>query len=168
VARLSVTLYRDGREPVTRVDRPSGDRLFDRSLSTLFGRSPYDHPLPPFPAGILEDSMRVRVGLGEEPGDSAGAAVVRFAAQQSPVRVTTGSLRVYRPSSGALSSTARPSAVVKYDIDPTGRIAAIQVLRSSNTAFSQSAVSALQGATFTPAQSNCRPISQSVVQSFGN
>lgn len=168
VARLSVTLYRDGREPAVRMDHPSGDRLFDRSLSTLFGHSPYDHPLPPFPPGILEDSLRVRVDLGEEPGDSTRAAVVRFAAQQSPVRVTTGSLRVYRPSPGALASAARPSAVLKYDVDPAGRITAVQVLRSSSPGFAQAAVTGLQGATFTPAQSNCRPISQSVVQSFGN
>jgi hypothetical protein len=168
VARLAVTLYRDAREPAVQVLRPSGDRTFDRSLASIFGRSPYDHPLPPLPAALAADSLRVLVSLGEEPADSA-AGMMRFAAQQSPVRVTPGSLRVTRPrpSPGA-ASAAQPSAIVKYDVDAEGRIAAIQVLRSSTPGFAEAVADGLRAARFIPAQSNCRPIAQSVVQSFGN
>ena len=165
VARLAVTLYRDAREPAVQVVRQSGDRLFDRSLASIFGRSPYDHPLPPYPAALAADSVRVLVGLGEEHADSA--AVVRFAAQQGPVRIAPGSLRVVPPAPRAASS-ARPSAVVKYDVDAAGRIASIQVLRSSSPDFAAAVAAGLRAARLTPSQSNCRPIAQSVVQSFGN
>jgi hypothetical protein len=166
VARLAVTLYRDGREPSVQVVRASGDRLFDRSLPTLFGRSPYPHPLPPYPAALATDSLRVLVSLGEESGDPA--AVVRFAAQQSPVRVVPGSLRVMPPAPSGGAAAARPSAVVKYDVDTDGRIAAIQVLRSSSPDMAEAVAAGLRTARFIPSRSNCRPIAQSVVQSFGN
>lgn len=165
VARLAVTLYRDGREPAVRVERPSGDRLFDRSLTTLFGRSPYDHPLPPFPAGLSADSVGVVVTLGEEPGDSA--RVVRFAAQQTTARIVPGSFRLTRRRPAQGSAAARTSATVKYDVDARGQMSAVQVLRASVADFGEAVAEALQGASFTPSQSNCRPIAQSVVQEFG-
>ncbi|HKP74847.1 MAG TPA: hypothetical protein VJT67_04855 [Longimicrobiaceae bacterium] len=165
VARLAVTLYRDGREPAVSIERPSGDRLFDRSLETIFGRSPYDHPLPPFPASLAADSLRVTVTLGEEPADSA--ATVRFAAQQTPVRPVRSSLRVVptRSMSG-LAANARVLAVVKYDVSVDGRASNLQVLRALPLPFGEAVGDAILNASFTPAQSNCRPIAQSVVQEF--
>jgi outer membrane biosynthesis protein TonB len=165
VARLAVTLYRDGREPAVSIERPSGDRLFDRSLETIFGRSPYDHPLPPFPASLAADSLRVTVTLGEEPADSA--ATVRFAAQQTPVRPVASTLHVFptRAMSSA-AANARVLAVVKYDVGIDGRASHLQVLRALPPAFGEAVGEAILNASFTPAQSNCRPIAQSVVQDF--
>jgi hypothetical protein len=165
VARLAVTLYRDGREPAVTVEKSSGDRLFDRSLETIFGQSPYDHPIPPFPESLAADSMRVTVTLGEEPADSA--ATVRFAAQQTAVRPVRSSLRVVptRSMSG-LAANARVFAMVKYDVGVTGRASNVQVLRALPLPFGEAVADALLNASFTPAQSNCRPIAQSVVQEF--
>ena len=164
VARLEATLYRDGREPSVRVERPSGDRLFDRSLTTIFGRSPYEHPLPPFPAGLTADSVRVRVSLGEEPEGSA--AVVRFAAQQTPARMVPGTLRgterrpYVRPGSW-------PVAIIKYDVGPDARVSGIQVLSATTREIGEAVALSVERASFTPAKSNCREIAQSVVQQFG-
>jgi hypothetical protein len=165
VARLAVTLYRDGREPAVSIERPSGDRLFDRSLETIFGRSPYDHPIPPLPASLAADSLRVTVTLGEEPADSS--ATVRFAAQQTPVRPVSNTLRVVptRSMSG-IAANARVLAVVKYDVGVDGRASSLQLLRALPPAFGEAVGEAILNASFTPAQSNCRPIAQSVVQDF--
>lgn len=165
VARLAVTLYRDGRAPAVAVERPSGDRLFDRSLETIFGRSPYDHPLPPFPATVSADSLRVTVTLGEEPADSA--ATVRFAAQQTPVRPIRSSLRVVPlRSMSATAAAGRVLATVKYDVGLDGSASNVQILRALPTVFGEAVGEAILNARFTPAQSNCRPVAQSVVQEF--
>jgi hypothetical protein len=165
VARLAVTLFRDGRAPAVTVEKSSGDRLFDRSLETIFGESPYDHPIPPYPASLAADSLRVTVTLGEEPADSA--ATVRFAEQQTAVRPVRSSLRVVptRSMSG-LAANARVIATVKYDVGVTGRASNVQVLRALPLPFGEAVADAILNASFTPAQSNCRPISQSVVQEF--
>jgi hypothetical protein len=166
VARLEATLYRDGREPAVRVERPSGDRLFDRSLATIFGRSPYDHPLPPFPAGLAADSVRVLLNLGEEPQGSA--AVVRFAAQQTPVRLVPGTLRPSTSRRPYIPPGSTPTfATIKYDVSADGRISGTQVLRATTQEIGEIVAEQLGLASFTPARSNCREIAQSVVQQFG-
>jgi hypothetical protein len=165
VARLEATLYRDGREPAVRVERPSGDRLFDRSLTTIFGRSPYAHPLPPFPAGLAADSVRVLLSLGEEPQGTA--AVVRFAAQQTPARMVPGTLRPTQRRLYIPPGTERSASFIKYDVAADGRISGIQVLRTTTREIGEAVVESLERASFTPAQSNCREIAQSVVQQFG-
>ena len=105
------------------------------------------------------------VGLGEEPGDSD--AVVRFAAQQTPVRPVRSSLRVTlsRPVSSS-AATARVMATVKYDVGLDGGASNLQVLRALPSAFGEAVGEAVLRARFTPAQSNCRPVAQSVVQDF--
>jgi hypothetical protein len=160
-ARVAMTLYLDGRQaPALSILEGSGDRDFDASLGTItenprLGR----HPLP----GVLADSVRVLIGFGHppEPGD----AVVRFAVQQTPVRVVPGTLVAIPPP-----DMRSPSATVTYDVDERGRVKAssIRVLRVSDERFSHILRMALWRARFEPAQANCRPIARTVVQQFGN
>jgi hypothetical protein len=168
-ARMAVTFYRDGRAAAARVVRGSGDRLFDRSLATIFGRSPYDHPLPAFPAGAAADSVQLLVGLGETP-DAGTLAVKRFAAQQSPVRVVEGTLRInaQRAAWGTGASGVR-FAIVKYNVNEQGRLVGeVETIRSSDREMSLAVGNGLAQARFEPARSNCRVIAQSVVQNFSN
>jgi hypothetical protein len=163
VARIAATLYRDGRRPSARVVSASGDTLFDASLGSIFGDSPHDHPLPPFPVAITADSVQVIVGLGETP-DSAAAGVARFAAQQRPARMTTRPRITAPPLDGP---RAPRFARVKYDVDADGRIGQVEVLATSDPGFASAVRAGLRQARFAPPQSNCRPISQTMVQNFG-
>ena len=163
VARISATLYRGGRRPSATVIRASGDALFDASLASIFGDSPHDHPLPPFPAAVTGDSIRVIVGLGEAP-DSAAIGVARFAAQQRPARMTTRPRITAPPLPGP---GAPRFARVKYDVGADGRIGQVEVLATSDPGFASAVRAGLRQGRFAPPQSNCRPISQTMVQNFG-
>jgi hypothetical protein len=166
VARAEVTLRRTGRPALLRVVQPSGDRAFDRSLEPIFrDGAPASPDLPALLAGLAGDSLRVTIGFGGAP--EAGAPVVRFAVHQEPVRVVPGSLNVSRPAQSG--GDRPPAATVKYDVDPAGRVipGSVEVLDSSDRAFAAAVRDGLMRARFTPAQSNCRPVSLSVVQTFG-
>jgi TonB family protein len=163
VARVEITLRRTGRPDEARVAASSGDRAFDRSLTGLFREGAPGAPdLPALPAGA--DSVRVTVGFGG--AAPAGAGLVRFARQQSPVEVVPGSLQV-TPPRGASGSTAH--ATVKYDVDPSGALVAssIQFLSSSDREMEQNVRAGLLRARFQPARSDCRAVALSVVQQFG-
>lgn len=164
VARGEVTLRRTGRPAAMAVVQPSGDRAFDRSLEDIFrDGAPGGPQVPALPPGTAGDSLRVIVGFGGTP--DPGAAVVRFAVHQEPVRVVPGTLQVRRPSQ---FGPVVPSATVKYDVDADGRLVpgSVEVLASTDRAFSENVRGALEGARFTAARSNCRPVSLSVVQTF--
>ncbi len=164
VARISATLYRDGRRPAARVVQPSGDALFDASLATIFGDSPHDHPLPAFPASATADSVQVMIGLGEPPGGGT-IALVRFAAQQRPARMTTRPRITAPPLPGA---SFRRFARVKYDVGADGRIGPVEVIETSDPGFAAAVRDGLRQARFEPPQSNCRPVAQTMVQNFGS
>lgn len=165
VGRVEVTLRRTGRPGEARVTAPSGDRAFDRSLTDAFtDGAPGAPALPATPAGL--DSLRVAVGFGTEP--EAGAAVVRFAAQQSPVVVVQGTLTVAQPPRSGMGGAAS-AATARYDVDASGRIVpgSIDVLTSTDRTMEQNVRAGLLRARFTPAQSNCRAVPLTVVQTFG-
>lgn len=166
VARLAITMKANGAgDP----EMLSGlqDRAFQRTLREIFTEDPTgQHPLPPLPAGA--NSVRVIVGFGMAPA-AEDVGTVRFAAQQTPVRVLPLTLRRVE-GTRSMQSVGRPFATVKYDVDSSGRIdmGSIQVLESSNSDFARIAIEALRQGGFTPAQHDCRPIPLSVVQNFGN
>jgi hypothetical protein len=139
----------------------SGDELFDRSLGTIFNDPLPASPPLPSPPPSAPNPVRLLLRFGGEPAPGERAAVVRFARQQLPVRVASGSLAVYGPS-GA-------SGVMKYDVDTDGRVipGSVQTLESSDNAFALDVERGLYRARFTPAQGDCAPIKLTVVQSFG-
>jgi hypothetical protein len=164
VARLEVTLRRRGRHGEPRVFAVSGDPAFDRTLPEIFrGGAPGGPELPILPAGL--DSVRVVVGFGASPEKEA--QVVRFAVQQTPVRVVPGTLNVARPRAGG---GAPASATAKYEVDSHGSVSpgSIEFVESSDREMEGAVRAGLRRARFTPAQSNCRAIPLSVVQVFGN
>ncbi|HEX6370264.1 MAG TPA: hypothetical protein VF006_15195 [Longimicrobium sp.] len=166
VARVEVTLRRGAPAGEASVTEPSGDRAFDRTLPELFrDGAPASPDLPALPAGL--DSVRLVVGFGTEPEEGAGA--VRFAAQQTPLTVVPGTLTVARPASPPAAAGPPLPVTVKYDVDEGGRIIAssIEVLEGSDRSMTGSVQAGLLRARFTPARSNCRPVSLSVVQQFG-
>lgn len=162
VARVEVTLRRTGRPGAVTVVQPSGDRAFDRSLEGIFrDGAPGAPDLPNLSAA---DSVRVVVGFGAAP--EPGAATVRFAVQQEPVRVL--SLEVLRPPQSG-SSVSPPSATAKYDVDVAGRVipGSIELLDSPDRPFGEAVRAGLQRARFTPARSDCRAVAITVTQQFG-
>jgi len=139
----------------------SGDDRFDESIETII-----DEPMPggpEWPAVASGDSLLVEVRFG---GAGGGDSVVRFAAEQTPVRLNRNSMRV-EPRRPVPRSAA---ATVKYDVQPSGIVEprSIEVLRSNDNDLTDAILEALRMAQFEPATSNCRPIAQSVVQTFGN
>jgi len=167
-AVLAVTLHREGREPAVAARGESGDRLFYRSLQSVFDDPmPGAPPLPAFPSGTTGDSVRLELHFGAIP-PSGEYRTVRFAAQQRPVRLLPGTLRVTQPPGAG--GRRPPSAIVKYDVGTDGRMVAgsFQVLEASDRAFGRSVGDALAQARFTPAESNCRPIAHTVLQAFGS
>lgn len=166
VARVEVTLRRGGAPGEAVVTAPSGHRMFDRTLAPLFrDGAPGSPALPALPAGL--DSVRLVVGFGTEP--EAGAGAVRFAAQQTPLTVVPGTLTVARPASPPVAPGPPLPVTVKYDVDADGRIIAgsIEVLEGADRSMTSSVQAGLLRARFTPARSNCRAVSLSVVQQFG-
>lgn len=162
-ARVEVTLRRGARPGEARVAAASGDRAFDRSVAAGFAApAPGAPELPVLPDGV--DSLRVAVHFGTAP--EGGAPAVRFAVHQSPVAVVPGTLEVRPPSPGA---GPPPAATVKYDVDASGRVVptSIDVLASTDRSMDGAIRTGLVRARFTPAQSDCRAIPLSVVQTFG-
>lgn len=165
VARMKVTLRRRGRADV-RMDAPSPDRDFNRTVEDAFGEGAAGAPaLPDLPAGL--DSARVAVGFGTPP--EAGASVVRFAAHQTALTIVPGTLQVTRPRVPGNSSIPA-SATVRYDVDASGNLmpSSLQMLTSSDRAMEDGIRAGLLRARFVPAQSNCRPVALTVIQQFGD
>lgn len=168
VARVAATLHRDGRVSRFEILQGTGDRGFDRSLESIFAPGVHGPRLPELPETLGADSVRLVVSLGTVP-KAEDAATVRFAAQQSPVRVVPGTLHVVLPRREGASSAPPAEVTVKYDVDPDGRMVpgSIRVLRGSDRQLARAIATALQQASFVPAHANCRPIARSVVQTFG-
>ena len=165
-AVLRVVMFRDGRKPRSEIIKPSGDKAFDQSLGSIADEPmPASPPLPAFPAGITADSMMLRVTLGELP-DAAVRGLIRFAAVQTRIRLSPGSLRVQFNS---LASDRIPKITVKYDVQADGSVdpRSIQFLQSGPDAMERAIREGLFGARFTAPTSNCRSIAQTVVQTFG-
>lgn len=168
VARIAATLHRGGRVSRFEILQGTGDRRFDRSLESIFAPGVRGPRLPELPDTFGKDSVRLVVSLGAVP-EGDGAATVRFAAQQSPVRVVPGTLHVVPPRGAAADGSARAEVTVKYDVDSEGRMVpgSLQVLRGSDRRLARAIATALPQASFVPAHANCRPIARSVVQTFG-
>jgi hypothetical protein len=165
VARVEVTLHRGARAGDAAIAVPSGDRAFDHTLPELFRNpAPGSPDLPELPAGL--DSVRLAVGFGLAP--EAGAQAVRFAAQQTPLTVVPGTLNVARPTDPQRAGPPLP-VTVKYDVDTEGRVIprSIEVLEGGDRSMNASVQAGLLRARFSVAQSNCRPVTLSVVQQFG-
>jgi hypothetical protein len=165
VARVEVTLRRGARPGEPAVTMPSGDRAFDHTLPELFrDAAPGSPDIPPLPAGL--DSVRLAVGFGLAPEE--GVQAVRFAAQQTPLAVVPGTLNVARPAYPQRAGPPLP-VTVKYDVDTEGRVVprSIEVLEGGDRAMNDAVQAGLLRARFSVAQSNCRPVTLSVVQQFG-
>jgi len=164
VATLDVVMERGG-DIRYAIRQASGDGRFDKSLESIFRKPmPGAPPFPPVPTALASDSVPLSLQFGIDTA-TAPHALVRFAAVQTPVRLIPGTLRVDTPR-----GSRRPSATVKYDVTRRGTVApgSIQILRASDGRLGRAIEAALRGARFEPATSNCRAISQTVVQTFGN
>ena len=164
-AHLRVTIHRNGRPGAVVVQQSSGDALFDRSLTTIFDAPMPDSPsFPAWPSGVAGDSIHLDLRLGDE--GAPGSGVTRFAAQQRPVRMSPGTAGPVVPSTGPTGSR---SAIVKYDVSETGRMitGSFETVETSDAQFADAMRQWLSRAHFVPAESNCRPISMTVVQTFG-
>jgi hypothetical protein len=165
---LLIAIRRNGRLRAGDLSPGSGDEQFDESLATIASDPlPGAPDLPPFPAGTGGDSVIVRVTFGGDP--EPGAAVVRFAAQQTPVRIVPGTFNVTAPRTASTPSSGQRSAVLKYDVTDKGTVppGSIQVLESSDREYANAIRDGLIRAQFQPATSNCRAITMTVLQRFG-
>lgn len=165
-AILRLVLYRDGRRPRRELVSASGDGRFDGSLASIVDDPmPGAPPLPELPAGWNADSLVVLLTFGEEP-ETAVRGRVRFAAAQTPVELHRNTLRVLPPRG---FSRSFPRTTVKYDVREDGRVdvRSIEFLRPVPHAVERAIRDGLRGARFSPATSNCRPVAQTVVQTFG-
>jgi hypothetical protein len=167
-ARLTLVLHRGGGVTFAGPAAGSGDRMFDESLASIVDAPmPAAPDFPTLPAGIAGDSALVELVFGEE--TSGAAATIRFAAQQRPVRLVPGTLNVVAPRDVGTPNARNRRATVKYDVTAEGSVAlgSIEIVESSDPEIRRAIEQALRGARFTPAQSNCRAVAQSVVQTFG-
>jgi len=160
-AVMRFVLFRGGDTRLLEVESSSGDDRFDESLETIL-----EEPMPggpDWPELAASDSVVVIMRFGDP---RAAGALVRFAAEQTPVELNRNSMWV-QPRRQLPRSA---SATVKYDVLAGGLVEprSIEVLRSDSPDLTDAIVDALRMARFQPATSNCRPISQSVVQTFGN
>jgi hypothetical protein len=161
-ATLQIVIGGNGAASEARLESGSGDRLFDGSLTALLeGPLQNAGAFPPALSG-----RRATVRLGTEPAPDA-VAVVRFAAQQRPVRLIPGSFH-----SGLADDARRryagARATIKYDVSEEGFVPAgsIEVLHSTHDDVTRAITSGLLRARFQSAESNCRRIAQSVLQLF--
>ncbi len=169
-AQLLLMVYRKG--PPRRLDLSlqSGDRLFDQSLRSIVEEPlPGSPPFPLLPDGLGSDSLTVSVSLGFVDTTHGPVGLVRFAAEQQPVRLVPGSLRVEATSRSNSMTPGPRRATVAYDVTISGSVdpGSIEVLESTDPDLSEAIRDALLRARFTPAESNCRPVAQSVIQTFG-
>lgn len=166
VAILRVVLFRDGRSPLGHVVAGSGEKRFDETLSSIWrDPMPGAPTFPGFPSTYAADSAVVSLYLGKLP-DTEIVGVERFAAVQTPVELNRSTLRVSVPGG---RSGATPRVTVKYDVTETGTVdgGSIEFLSMASYEFQEAIRSGLMRARFRPPTSNCRPIRQSVVQTFG-
>lgn len=168
-AAAVLVVKRDGKLRIADPAPASGDRLFDRSLRTIATDPIPGAPAPPpFPSDVRADSLAFLVTFGgDDVADAPG--VVRFAASQVPVRLVPGTLEVI-PRAGSKVPASQRKAVVKYDINEQGNLlpTTIEILETSDRELSDAIRNGLLRARFQPAESNCRTITLSVVQRFGN
>jgi hypothetical protein len=165
-AELRLTIFRDSTKTRTELTASSGDRLFDRSIGTIV-----DAPMPGSPLipalwpGVAADSMIVVVTFGDT-SSTAPRGVIHFAAVQTRGELIPNTLRVYPPAG---HSGAFPPTTVKYDILETGRVdpASLEFVRSAGVQFDDAIRQGLRAARFRAPTSNCRPVPQTVVQTFG-
>jgi len=144
-----------------RLVQGSDDPFFDASLETVFSDRPgWEYPLPSSPSSASNVRLTVRFGRVA----TAGAGVAHFAVQQSPIRLIKGSAQPVHPR--AAVGNRAGDVTVKYEVTEDGvvRPRSLTILRSDAAPFSQAVLTAMRSARFRPAQSNCRPVSQSVVQ----
>lgn len=164
-AGMRVMLFRDGRKPRAEITRPSGDKRFDETLESIVDDPmPASPSLPALPATIAADSVVVLLTLGEIPAGVQGT--VRFAAAQTRIELDRSSFRVApvrRPGE------APPPFTVKYDVRENGTIdeSSIEFIGSAHISVEMAIRDGLRGARFKAPTSNCRPIAQTVVQTFG-
>lgn len=167
-AHLTLVVRRDGKVVLAGTPLLSGDRTFDRSLESIAHEPmPAAPGFPRLPQSFIGDSAVITLTFGDEP--EPGAGVARFAAQQRPVRLVPGTLNIVAPREQGTPSARSRRATVKYDVTVDGIVArgSIEVLQSSDRELSRAIEEALASARFTPAQSDCRAIAQSVLQNFG-
>lgn len=139
----------------------SGDPLFDESLETILTDPMPSSPRLPAAPFNGPDTVRILLRFGIEPQAGERFGMVRFARQQRPVRVVPGWLTV--------RGLPTDRAVVKYDVGHDGRVVpmSVQVLESPSAGFANALQNGLYDARFTPAQADCRTITLTVVQIFG-
>ena len=166
-ARMRVTVYANDRLRAADPEPASGDRVFDRSLRTIAtDPMPLAPALPAFPAAAGPDSLILEVTFGS--ADTSGiVGTARFAASQGRVVVHPGTLNVEAPR-GATTPSLQRGATVKYDVTELGVVSpsSIEVLDSSDRELSDAIRDGLLRARFQPAESNCRPITMTVIQRF--
>ena len=114
------------------------------------------------------DSLVLRVYFGYDSLPSAHGSI-RFAAEQTPVRLTSAPLSVRAPRGPGTPPSAARGAVFKYDVTELGEIlpGSVEVLESSDRDYEVAVRDNLLRQHFQPATQNCRPIAMSVVQRFG-
>jgi TonB family protein len=164
-ATATLVLFRNAERNRLELVDASGDRTFDESI-----RSIVVDPMPavagfPTIAGESADSVVVRLTFGDVPPGDVG--YVRFAAHQTRIELDRASLRV-DPPAGHRGNF--PAMTVKYDVTESGRVdpASIEFVRSlGDRGYEHAVRDGLMRARFTPPTSNCRPVSQTVVQTFG-
>jgi hypothetical protein len=168
-ARMLITVYRNGRLRAADPLPVSGDPVFDRSLRTIAtDPMPRAPDLPEFPAAAGPDSLLLDVTFGS--ADTSGiVGIARFAGSQAPARVIPGTLNIQAPRRATTPSVVQRGAIVKYDVTAVGAVDgnSIEILESSDRELSDVIRSGLLRARFEPAESNCRPITMTVVQRFG-
>jgi TonB family protein len=165
-AIATLVLFRNAERNRLELTETSGDKTFDESL-----RSIVNDPMPAsadFPALPKDAADSVVIGMvfGAVPSGER-VALVRFAAHQTRIELDRASLRI-DPPAGHRGDF--PIMTVKYDVTESGRVnpASIEFVRSTGGRAYENAVrDGLVRARFTPPTSNCRPVSQTVVQTFG-
>jgi hypothetical protein len=166
-AEVVIVLRRRGRPTINVPDLASGEAAFDRSLESIVrDPMPASPDLPTLPSNLVADTLALRISFGANVADGPG--VIRFAAAQTAVLVTPGSLVVAPPRQPAAAGQ-RPSATVKYDVTVEGHVdpRSIQILDADPRELGRNIQDALVRARFTPATTNCVPIRMSVLQNFG-
>ena len=169
-AQMLISVYRNRPARAHDPALKSGDRLFDQSLRSMVeGPLPGSPALPQLTPGYPGDSAVLNLTIGFIDSTVANGAVVRFAAEQSSVRLQPGSLRVEAPRGPGTPSSSARRATVKYDVTTAGIVdmGSFEVLETSDNDLAQAIRDGLARAHFSPAESNCRPIAHTVVQTFG-
>jgi hypothetical protein len=166
-AVVHLTLSRDPARSQLQLVSGSGDRRFDRSLESIVREPmPGSPPLPQLPSAYDGDSLIVALEFGHAAATEPHG-MVRFAAAQTRGELHRNTLRVDPPPG---HRGPFPQTTVKYDVLETGRVdpSSIEFVRSQGRQFEEVIRNGLLMARFSPPTSNCRPIAQSFVQTFGN